>query len=239
MKGSVHSGISTRRIERRGRGAPQCMAGARSCGWPIPGRGHDGKPARCAERIAGAGRCSAYSGRAGEMAAWRMLPPNGRVRWLAASGNAWRVGVRHRDRDARRTVGSPFGGGRIGWRRGARGRAQGTCVRRQPAVERDGRACARRNGAAGPSGRSRDRGQCSPGCRKAVLRGMLRVLMGDRDVLAGSHPAWRGYSPSAHEALKTRDVRMHPAAARFFRERGWTELAKRGPLLLLRPKPGR
>ena len=70
-----------------------------------------------------------------------------------------------------------------------------------------------------------------------VVRGMLKVLIDDREVLAGSHPAWREYSPSPFEALKTRGVPMHPAAAAFFRERGWTALAKRGPVPLPRPKP--
>ena len=72
-----------------------------------------------------------------------------------------------------------------------------------------------------------------------VVRAMLRVLIDDREILARSHPAWRDYSPSPYEALKTRGVPMHPAAASFFRERGWTELAKRGPIPLPRSKPRR
>ena len=72
-----------------------------------------------------------------------------------------------------------------------------------------------------------------------VVRGMLKVLIDHREVLAGSHPAWRDYAPSPFEALKTRGVPMHPAAAAFFRERGWTALAKRGPVPLPRPKPRR
>lgn len=72
-----------------------------------------------------------------------------------------------------------------------------------------------------------------------VVRGMLKVLIDDREVLARSHPAWRDYAPSPFEALKTRGVPMHPAAAAFFRERGWTRLAKRGQVPLPRPKPRR
>ena len=72
-----------------------------------------------------------------------------------------------------------------------------------------------------------------------VVRAMLRVLIDDREVLAKSHRAWRDYSPSPYEALKTRGVPMHPAAASFFRERGWTALAKRGRIPLPRPKPRR
>ena len=72
-----------------------------------------------------------------------------------------------------------------------------------------------------------------------VVRAMLKVLIEDRELLAGSHAEWRGYSPSPYEALKTRGVPMHPAAASFFRERGWTELAKRGHIPLPRRKPPR
>lgn len=72
-----------------------------------------------------------------------------------------------------------------------------------------------------------------------VVRAMLRVLIDDREVLAGSHAEWRDYAPSPYEALKTRGVPMHPAAASFFRERGWTELAKRGRIPLPRRKPRR
>ncbi|MDE0174490.1 MAG: hypothetical protein OYH76_24500 [Defluviicoccus sp.] len=72
-----------------------------------------------------------------------------------------------------------------------------------------------------------------------VVRAMLRVLIDDREVLARSHAEWRDYAPSPYEALKTRGVPMHPAAASFFRERGWTELAKRGRIPLPRRKPRR
>lgn len=72
-----------------------------------------------------------------------------------------------------------------------------------------------------------------------VVRAMLRILIEDRELLARSHAEWRDYSPGPHEALKTRGVPMHPAAASFFRERGWTELAKRGRIPLPRRKPAR
>ena len=72
-----------------------------------------------------------------------------------------------------------------------------------------------------------------------VVRGMLKVLIDDREILARSHPAWRDYAPNPYEALKTRGVPMHPAAAAFFREHGWTALAKRGPVPLPHPKPRR
>ena len=68
---------------------------------------------------------------------------------------------------------------------------------------------------------------------------MLEVLTADRDALAGSHPAWRDYAPGPYRALKTRGVPMHPAAMRFYRERGWPEQAKRGPIPIPRSKPGR
>ena len=68
---------------------------------------------------------------------------------------------------------------------------------------------------------------------------MLEILIGGRDALARSHPAWRDYAPSPFKALKTRGVPMHPAARRFYRERGWPEQAKRGPIPLPRPKPDR
>ena len=73
---------------------------------------------------------------------------------------------------------------------------------------------------------------------EAVYR-MLEILIGGRDALAQSHPAWRDYAPSPFKALKTRGVPMHPAARRFYRERGWPEQAKRGPIPLPRSKPGR
>ena len=72
-----------------------------------------------------------------------------------------------------------------------------------------------------------------------VVRRMLNVLIDDREALAESHPAWRDYAPRPFEALKTRGVPMHPAAAAFFRERGWTELAKRGRIPVPRRKPRR
>ena len=75
--------------------------------------------------------------------------------------------------------------------------------------------------------------------RNDAVRGMLRILIDGRHALAQSHPAWRGYSPSPYEALKTRGVPMHPAAARFFRERGWTQMAKRGRIPLPPSKPRR
>lgn len=68
---------------------------------------------------------------------------------------------------------------------------------------------------------------------------MLEVLVGARDALAGSHPDWRDYAPSPYRALKTRGVPMHPAAIRFYRERGWPEMARRGPIPIPRPKPNR
>ena len=70
-----------------------------------------------------------------------------------------------------------------------------------------------------------------------VVRRMLKILIDDREALARSHPAWRDYAPRPFEALKTRGVPMHPAAAAFFRERGWTELAKRGRIPMPRRKP--
>lgn len=72
-----------------------------------------------------------------------------------------------------------------------------------------------------------------------VVRAMLRILIDGREILSRSHAGWRDYSPSPHEALKTRGVPIHPAAASFFRERGWTELAKRGRVPLPRRKPRR
>lgn len=72
-----------------------------------------------------------------------------------------------------------------------------------------------------------------------VVRRMLKVLIDDREALARSHAGWRDYAPRPFEALKTRGVPMHPAAAAFFRERGWTELAKRGRIPMPRRKPGR
>lgn len=68
---------------------------------------------------------------------------------------------------------------------------------------------------------------------------MLEVLTAGRDALARSHPAWREYAPSPYRALNTRGVPLHPAAVRFFRERGWPEQAKRGPIPIPRSKPGR
>ena len=68
---------------------------------------------------------------------------------------------------------------------------------------------------------------------------MLEILTGAREALAGSHPAWRDYAPSPYVALKTRGVPMHRAALRFYRERGWPEMARRGPIPLPRPKPAR
>ena len=68
---------------------------------------------------------------------------------------------------------------------------------------------------------------------------MLEILTAGRDALARSHPAWRDYAPSPYRALKTRGVPLHPAALRFFRERGWPEQARRGPIPLPRAKPGR
>ena len=41
-------------------------------------------------------------------------------------------------------------------------------------------------------------------------------------------PAWRDYAPNPYEALKTRGVPMHPAAAAFFREHGWTAVGETG-----------
>ena len=68
---------------------------------------------------------------------------------------------------------------------------------------------------------------------------MLEILTGAREALAGSHPAWRDYAPSPYVALKTRGVPMHRAALRFYRERGWPEMEKRGPIPLPRSKPER
>ena len=68
---------------------------------------------------------------------------------------------------------------------------------------------------------------------------MLEILTAGRDALARSHPAWRDYAPSPYRALNTRGVPMHPAARRFFRERGWAEQARRGPIPLPRARPGR
>ena len=68
---------------------------------------------------------------------------------------------------------------------------------------------------------------------------MLEILIGARDALAGSHPAWRDYLPSPYVALKTRGVPMHGAARRFYRERGWPEMERRGPIPLPRSKPAR
>ena len=68
---------------------------------------------------------------------------------------------------------------------------------------------------------------------------MLEVLTAGRDALARSHPAWHEYAPSPYRALKTRGVPIHPAAMRFYRERGWPERAKRGPIPLPRSKPRR
>lgn len=68
---------------------------------------------------------------------------------------------------------------------------------------------------------------------------MLEALVGGRDALARSHPAWQDYAPSPYRALRTRGVPLHPGAVRFFRERGWPEMARRGPIPLPRSKPKR
>ena len=65
---------------------------------------------------------------------------------------------------------------------------------------------------------------------------MLEILIGAREALAGSHPAWRDYAPSPHVALKTRGVPLHRAALRFYRERRWPEMERRGPIPLPRPE---
>ncbi len=62
----------------------------------------------------------------------------------------------------------------------------------------------------------------------AVVRTMLAVLIDRWESLAASHPAWSGYNPVPGDALETRGVPMHPAAARFFRERGWTRTIRKG-----------
>jgi len=60
-----------------------------------------------------------------------------------------------------------------------------------------------------------------------VVYAMVRALVDRRQALAESHSAFRDYDPSGKWSVKRSGVPLHPGAAKFFRERGWSKLPKK------------
>ncbi len=56
-----------------------------------------------------------------------------------------------------------------------------------------------------------------------VVHAIARTLVDRREVLARSHAAFRGYDPGRQWSVERAPVPLHPGAARFYRERGWTK----------------
>ena len=54
-----------------------------------------------------------------------------------------------------------------------------------------------------------------------IVHAMVRTLVDRREILAGSHQAFRDYDPRGKWSVKRARVPLHPGAARFYRERGW------------------